>query len=176
MWTRRVQHSFGMLPSAGQTPQKAAQPDVDMGQDHLSFADDQQRQVVDALELGPRDVDDLLVEESLAQENLGLELTAAGLQLRKVNGQSDRIGGPGADLATRGDQQKVGPAGGTDEDLLNLRVRVAEADRKIPEATHGKAIRIDDRPRQELRKIQERARPARRVALGSDLGGHAAQC
>ncbi len=52
----RIQPFFPPEPA-----HQAAQSDVDVRQDHLPLAHDQKREVIDPFELGPRDVDDLLV-------------------------------------------------------------------------------------------------------------------
>ena len=76
-------------PLPSEPPHEAAQSHVDVREDELSLARHQEVEVVDALDLRSGNVHDLLVEERLAQEDLGLVLPAAGPQLRKARRQCE---------------------------------------------------------------------------------------
>ena len=143
----------GLLPA--EPAHEAAEADVDVGEHEIAAADDEQRQVIDALDLRPRDVHDLLVEQRLAQEDLRLVLPSTGAQLRQLDRERDRIGRPGAHLAPRGDQHERRLSRRSDVDLLDRRIGLAEPDREVLQPSDGRAVAVHDPPREQVREIQE---------------------
>ena len=153
----RADEADGRFDAAlpAEPPRETAQPDVDV-REHEALAGHQEVEIVDALDLRPRHVHDLLVEQRLAQPDLGHLPAAARAQLRHARRQRDGILRPRAHLAALRDEEQVGLPGRTDEELADGGIRLGQLDREVPEFADRLARGVHDRAREQLREIQER--------------------
>ena len=153
----RPHEAHGGLDAAlpAEPAREPAQADVDV-REHEPLARQEEVQVVDALDLRPRHVHDLLVEQRLAQADLGHLPAAARAQLRHARRQRDGVLRPRAHLAAFGDEEQVRLSGRADEELPDGRVRLGQLNGEVPELADRLARGVHDRAREQLREVQER--------------------
>ena len=129
--------------------QQARRPDVDRHQVQLAL-DVVEAQVVDPDHLAPVDVDDLLVEQVLAQQ----ELVVALLELGDVDGRRRQPGaGRVESRDVRPGQEDPAPIG-RDDEAGDGRIAIAERDDQVVDLADRLAGRVEHRSTDGLAQIQ----------------------
>ncbi len=139
-----------------ETAEDAANAEIDMGHPELAV-DEEEVDVVDALDAGPVGVDDLLVEQVLADE----DIFRPDLEIRerrfRSGAEDDGVGTEELDMApieSPGDP--VGPP--PDDERAGFGIKLSEPDLEVGGPADDRSVGGLDRPAQELREVEEHLR------------------